>query len=58
MIFALWLIVSTTYGVTTTHIADYSSSKDCEDAARTTQFVAFKGDGLDQTVTFVCIKAK
>jgi hypothetical protein len=58
MVIALWLIVSTSHGVTTSKVAEFSSMNACTDSAKSTQFVAAKSDGNDQTITFVCIRTK
>jgi hypothetical protein len=58
MVIALWLIVSTSHGVTTSKVAELSSMNACTDSAKATQFVAAKSDGNDQTITFVCIRTK
>ena len=58
MVIVLWLIVSTSHGVTTSKVAEFSSMNACTDSAKSTQFVAAKSDGNDQTITFVCIRTK
>ena len=54
MAFILWLIISTSHGVTTNRVAAFPTMRDCTESAKATQFAVVRGDGADQTITFVC----